>query len=267
MFKFPGQPRLSNGFLIAIIICLWVGLNPILRYWIYPRFDFKTFISVLDAFSALILILEVLCIVYLFGTPRRGWWQPRDYLRGFCLLPFFWLLIGVVLWVLLEFNILQESRFDPIYDSPLYAQRHIFSWTTLGFLASAFLEEAFFRAWLPDTLERRFRRSTALLLSAMAFTLAHLSYQSSSFALVAYFLVALGLSYVRIFHGVGAAMGLHLLNNLLVLGQQILGWNVFSFLSDAGGPWLYLALIPLLAGAAILLQDIKSLMDRGRQGP
>jgi membrane protease YdiL (CAAX protease family) len=246
-------------------IMLWVGLHPFLRLVVYPQWDMKPFLHSMEVVSATLLLLQILSLFTLYGWPRR--WAPAGpWYRALGLLPVVWLLNTLVLWLFMEFHLIPEPLLEPLYDSQLFIRRHPISWTALSFVVSAILEEIFFRAWLPDFIGRRLTRSVAVLLSAGMFSLAHLAPHSSAQALLAWLLFALSLSYVRSFHGLGAAVGVHLLNNLLVFSMQVHSFNIFTEFGKQKGVF-YSVLLLLGCGLFWVGRDIMRLVDKGADAP
>ncbi|WP_218110157.1 CPBP family intramembrane glutamic endopeptidase [Oligoflexus tunisiensis] len=244
---------------------LWVGLHPFLRFVVYPHWELKPFLRSMEIVSATLLLLQVLSLTALHDWRRRCG-SPGPWYRALGLLPVIWLLNTLVLWLFMEFHLIPEPLLEPLYDSQLFIRRFPFSWTALSFLLSAILEEIFFRAWLPDFLGRRLKKSAAVLLSAGMFALAHLAPHTSAQALLAYLLFALSLSYVRSFHGIGAAIGVHLLNNLLAFGSQVFSFNIFTQIGAQKGLF-YSVLLLLGLGLYWVGRDLVRLVDKGASAP
>jgi membrane protease YdiL (CAAX protease family) len=243
----------------------WVGLHPLLRMLVYPQWELKPFIHGMELLSASLLILQLLSLGMLYGRPRRLGTLPQAW-RALALMPVIWLVNSLVLWTVREFHLVQDPILEPLYDSQLFIRRYPVSWTALSFLLSAVLEEIFFRAWLPDYLERRWRKSTAIALSALLFAFAHLSLHTNAQALLAYGLFALSLSYVRSFHGLGAAIGVHLLNNILAYSSQVFAFNLFAQLAQET-TLQYLMLLLLGTGIFLIGRDLLRLVDKGAGAP
>lgn len=246
-------------------IILWVGLYPCLRILIYPYWELKPFLKGMEIMSGALILLQAASLWSLYGWPRRRW-HLRPWLSALGLLPVIWLINALVLWVFMEFRLLPEPLLEPLYDSQLFIRRHPWSWTALSFMLSAIGEEIFFRAWLPDYLGQRLRKSAAIGLSALLFALAHLSLHTSAQAFLAYLLFALSLSYVRSCHGLEAAIGVHLLNNILAFVSLGFQFNVLDHLRTQQSIF-YLAIALLMAGLFLVGRDIKRLVDKGADAP
>ncbi len=253
-----------SGWMISNLI-FWVVLHPLLRIVVYPHWELKPFIHSMEFMSAGLLILQVLSLWTLYGWPRERW-EARPWVSALALFPVVWLFNSLILWLFMEFRLVQEPLLEPLYDSQHFIRQHPISWTSLGFILSAIWEEIFFRAWMPDFLQKRLRRSAALVLSALLFAVAHISLHTTVQALLAYFLFALSLSYVRSFHGLGAAIGIHLLNNVLAFGSQAFHFNFFAEL-QAQKSLLYLMLLFLSTGLLLVGRDVLRLVDKGAEAP
>jgi membrane protease YdiL (CAAX protease family) len=243
----------------------WVGLHPLLRMLVYPQWELKPFIHGMELISATLLVLQLVSIGTLYGWPHRIE-KLQNIWRAFALLPVIWLVNSLILWTVREFHLAEDPILEPLYDSQLFIRRYPVSWTALSFLLSAVFEEIFFRAWLPDYLQRRWRKSVAIALSALLFTFAHLSLHTNAQALLAYGLFALSLSYVRSFHGLGAAIGLHLLNNILAFSSQVFAFNLFAHLASQTA-MQYVVLLLLGTGIFLIGRDILRLVDKGAAPP
>ncbi len=243
----------------------WIGLHPLLRMLVYPQWELKPFINGMEIISATLLVLQVGSLWTLYGWPRRPW-KGQAFWRALGLLPVLWLFNSLLLWLVMEFHLVQDPILEPLYDSQLFIRRYPLSWTALGFLTSGISEEIFFRAWLPDFLQRRCRKSLAIGISALLFAFAHLTPHTNAQALLAYGLFALSLSYVRSFHGLGAAIGVHLLNNILAFSSQVFSFNLFTQLATQ--PQLqYLLLLLFSSGIFLIGRDILRLVDKGAGAP
>lgn len=263
--------RASQATRVTLVIVLWTGVNPLLRLAIYPLWSLKQFIQMVEVVSIGILLLEILTLFYAARklTPdyRPAWSCKRlSLLSAFCLYPVLWLSITLILWVLTEFSLLSDSAAEPLYSSDLFVQEHPWSFTGLSFILSAVLEEAFYRSWLPFVLRKYLRPSLAIGLSCLLFSLAHLSLQASSLALVSVFLVALALSYISLRFGLGAAMLVHGLNNLVVLSSKIFHVALFpSLMGSKLGMWCFFSLSGL--GALLMIKDLCYQGTRGPSAP
>jgi membrane protease YdiL (CAAX protease family) len=242
-------------------IFFWVGLHPLLRLIVYPQWELKTFIHGMELLSAILLLLQGLSLWSLHGRPYGPWGLARSW-RALPLLALIWFFNGLVLWLLTEFHLLQEPLLEPLYDNQLFMGRYPISWTTLSFLFSAVGEEIFFRAWLPDFLQKRWRRSVAIVASALLFTVAHLSLHTNAEAWLAYGLFALCLSYVRSMHGLAVAIGVHLLNNVIVVSRQVFDFQLLVDLTTHEN-MLYVLLFLLGAGVFLVGRDVLRMVDKG----
>lgn len=232
---------------------------------VYPQWELKPFIHGMEAMSGTLIALQCASLWTLYGRPRV---VPGNFyaLKAFALLPVIWLVNSLVLWLLLEFHLVQDPLLEPLYDSQFFIRSYPLSWTALSFLLSGVFEEIFFRAWLPDFLEKRWRKSTAIFVSALLFALAHWSLHTNAQALCAYLLFGLSLSYVRSFHGLGAAIGVHLLNNILAYSSQVFSFNLFARLASQS-VWQYPVLLLLGAGIFLIGRDLMRLVDKGAGAP
>jgi membrane protease YdiL (CAAX protease family) len=250
---------------VIINLLFWIGLHPFLRMFVYPQWELKPFIHGMEAMSATLIALQCVSLWTLYGRPQKIS-RSLHPLKAFALLPVIWLVNSLVLWLLLEFHLVQDPLLEPLYDSQLFIRTYPLSWTALGFLMSGVFEEIFFRAWLPDFLQRRWRKSTAILVSALFFAVAHGSLHTNAQAVIAYLLFGLSLSYVRNFHGLGAAIGVHLLNNILAYSSQVFSFNLFAHLA-AQSLWQYLVLFLLASGIFLVGRDFVRLVDKGAEAP
>jgi membrane protease YdiL (CAAX protease family) len=103
-------------------------------------------------------------------------------------------------------------------------------------------------------------------LSAILFALAHWSLHTNAQALFAYLLFGLSLSYVRSFHGLSAAIGVHLLNNILAFSSQVFSFNLFARIA-AQSMWQSLALLLLAYGIFLIGRDLVRMVDKGAGAP
>jgi membrane protease YdiL (CAAX protease family) len=246
-------------------LLFWVGLHPFLRIVVYPQWELKPFIHGMEIMSATLLGLQFISIGTLYGCHRRQW-NVQGWWRAFSLLPVVWLFNSLLLFLLMEFRLVQDPILEPLYDSQHFIRRYPVSWTAFSFLLSGVLEEIFFRAWLPDFLQRRWRKSAAIGLSALLFALAHLSQHTNAQSLLAYGLFALSLSYVRSFHGLPAAIGVHLLNNILAFSSQVFAFNLFAQLASQLS-WQYFVFLLLGSGIFLIGRDILRMVDKGAGAP
>ncbi|HET9240811.1 MAG TPA: CPBP family intramembrane glutamic endopeptidase, partial [Oligoflexus sp.] len=159
---------------VIVNLLFWIVLHPFLRMFVYPQWELKPFIHGMEAMSAALIALQCASLWTLYGRPRQ-WVRRHHALRAFALLPVIWLVNSLVLWLLLEFHLVQDPLLEPLYDSQHFIRSYPLSWTALSFLLSGIFEEIFFRAWLPDFLQKRWRKSTAVLVSAVLFAVAHWS--------------------------------------------------------------------------------------------
>jgi membrane protease YdiL (CAAX protease family) len=250
---------------VIVNLLFWIGLHPFLRLLVYPQWELKPFIHGMEAMSATLIVLQCVSLWTLYGRPRT-FVRPHHVLRAFALLPVIWLVNSLILWLLLEFQLVQDPLLEPLYDSQLFIRSYPLSWTALSFLLSGVIEEIFFRAWLPDFLQKRWRKSTAIFLSAILFALAHWSLHTNAQALFAYLLFGLSLSYVRSFHGLGAAIGVHLLNNILAFSSQVFSFSLFARLATQS-VWQYLFLLLLASGIFLIGRDLVRAVDKGAGAP
>jgi hypothetical protein len=80
--------------------------------------------------------------------------------------------------------------------------------------------------------------------------------------LLAYGLFALSLSYVRSMHGLAVAIGIHLLNNVIVFSRQAFDFQLFTELT-AHQSMLYLVLLLLGTGFFLVGRDVLRIIDKG----
>ncbi len=265
---FQAATRLLGAILI---IGLWTGFNPFLRFWVYSHWDLQSFIKLMDSISLGILILQILGLWLLlrnFGGRQQLEWSGKigPIVSALCILPVLWLGISLTLYIITEFHLLEDAGFGPLYDSHFFVRQNPLSLTSLAFFTSAILEEIFYRSWLPDFLQRFFRTSVAILLSASLFTFAHASPHTGALALLAIFLVALGFHYVRSNYGLTAVIVLHLLNNTVVFVGAVFSFQIFKFLADH--KWaMYGFLLIALVGAGFIIRDFRKLLNKGPTGP
>ncbi|MFT3773291.1 MAG: CPBP family intramembrane metalloprotease [Minicystis sp.] len=113
----------------------------------------------------------------------------------------------------------------------------------------------------PAPAAQSMKRSLSILLSAVAFALAHYSLHMAPLAFTLFLLVSLSLSYVRIRYGIRAAIGLHLGNNLLAFCSTVLGWNALNRVLE--DPMLSrTALVISAVGLILVLNDLRKIVDR-----